>query len=69
MRFFDFDSDESADDLDELQISNDYSNEDKTETDSMNGSYTDDSGFTSISPRNITPISEFRSFFTKDILN
>lgn len=66
---FSFDSDELVDDLDELQISDDVSNEGQMNIDSMNESQTGDSGFTSISLNNTTPITVFRSFFTEEIFN
>jgi hypothetical protein len=55
--------------MDELQMSNGYSNEDEMEIDSMSESYIGDGDFTSMSLRDITPTSVFRSFFTEEILN
>ena len=66
---FNVDSDELVDDLQELQISNEFSNEDPMDTDSMSESHTGDNGFTSISPDNTTPIAVFRSFFTEEVFN
>ena len=42
---FNVDSDELVDDLQELQISNEFSNEDPMDTDSMNESHTGDNDF------------------------
>ncbi len=66
---FNFDSDELVDDLQELQISDEFSKEDQMDMDSMSESHTGDCGFTSISPSDTTPIAVFRSFFTEEILN
>jgi len=68
-RGFSFDSDELVDDLEELQISDEFSNEDQMGIDSMNENYTGDSGFTSISPNDTSPIAVFRCFFTEEIFN
>jgi hypothetical protein len=62
---FDFDYDKLADDLIELQISDKYSNEDEMEIDSTSESYISNGGFTSVSLRDITSISVFRSFSQK----
>ena len=66
---FNVDSDKLVDDLQELQISNEFSNEDPIDTDSMSESHTSDNGFTLISPNNTTPIAVFRSFFTEEVFN
>jgi hypothetical protein len=66
---FDFDYGKLADDLNELQISDKYLNEDEMEIDSTSESYIGNGGFTSVSLKDITPISVFRSFFTEEILN
>ena len=66
---FNVDSDELVDDLQKLQISNEFSNEDPMDTDSMSESHTGDNRFASISPGNTTPIAVFRSFFTGEVFN
>jgi len=66
---FSSDSDELVDDMQELQISEEFSNEDQMDVYSMSESLTDDSGHTSISPNDTTPIAVFRSFFTEEIFN
>ena len=66
---FKVDSDELVDDLQDLQVSDEFSNEDPMDTDFMRESHTVDNGFTSISPNNTIPIAVFRSFFTKEAFN
>jgi hypothetical protein len=66
---FDFVYDELANHLDAVQISSEQSSEDEMEIDSLNQNYIDGGGFTSISLKDATPISVFRSFFTEEIIN
>ena len=66
---FSFYSDELSDDLQKFQISDEFSNEDQMEMDSMCESHTGHCGFISISPSDTAPIAVFRSFFTEEILN
>jgi hypothetical protein len=54
-----------VDDLQELQISDEFSNEDQMDIDSISESHTGESGFTSISPDDVAPTAVFRSFFTE----
>ena len=63
---FNVDLDELVDDLQELQVSDEFSNEDPMDTDFMRESHTVYNGFISISPNNTIPIAVFRSFFTKE---
>ena len=66
---FDFDSDELADDLDEFELSDEDLDVYEEELNLMNGSHIKDGGFTSISLKERTPVSVFRTFFTEEILN
>ena len=64
-----FDSDELLDNLDELELSDEESDLHTEELDSINESYMADGGVTSISLKERTPVSVFRTFFTEEILN
>jgi hypothetical protein len=64
-----FNSDELADDLEELQVFDEVSNEDKMDINSMSESHTSNGGFTSISSSDTTPIVVFRSYFKEEILD
>ena len=66
---FDFDYDELVDNLDKVELSDEDMDLYAEELNSMNESYATDSGFTSISLKEPTPIAIFRNFFTKEILN
>ena len=55
-------------DFDELELSDDDSNVYPEELNSMNESSITDSGFTSISLKELTPVSVFRKFFDEEIL-
>lgn len=66
---FDFDYGELVDNLDELELSDEDSHMDTEELELMNESYVAGGGHTSISLKEPTPISVFRSFFTEEILN
>lgn len=66
---FSFDLDEIADDLDELEILSEYSTENGMDVDSVYRSHPGQGGFTSISSKDVTPISVFRKFFTEEIFN
>ncbi len=66
---FDFDSDELADNLDELELSDEDLDVYEEELDLMNESNITDDGFTSISLKERTPVSVFRTSFTEEILN
>ena len=65
----DFDYNGIIDDIDELQISGEDSDANEMEENSLDGSQAVGGGFTSISLKEITPISIFRDFFTEEILN
>jgi len=65
----DFDYDELADNLDELELSDEDLDVYGEELNSMNESNIADDGFTSISLKERTPVSVFRTFFTGEILN
>ena len=65
----DFDYNGIIDDIDELQISEEDSDANEMEENSLDGSQAVGGGFTSISLKEITPISIFRDFFTEEILN
>ncbi len=65
----DFDYDELADNLDELELSDEDLDAYGEELNSMNESNIADDGFTSISLKERTPVSVFRTFFTEEILN
>ena len=52
----------------ELELSDDDSNVYPEELNSMNESSITDSGFTSISLKELTPVSVFRKFFDEEIL-
>ncbi len=58
---FDFDSDELVDNLDELELSDEDLDPHAEELDSINESYITDAGFTSISLKERTPLSVFRT--------
>ena len=64
---FDFNYDEPIDNLDEFELSDEDSDVYAEELDSINGSYITNDGFTSISLKERTPISAFRTFFTEEI--
>ena len=66
---FSFDLDEIAHDLDELEILSEYSTENEMDVDSVYRSHPGQGGFTSISSKDVTPISVFRKFFTEEIFN
>jgi hypothetical protein len=66
---FNFDSDELADDLDELEILSEQSTENEMDVDSVSQSHLGQGGFTSISSNDVTPILVFRKFFTEEIFN
>jgi len=59
---------DDVDDVDELRISEEDSDANEEEMNSIDGSHVADGGFTSISPKEITPISVFRNVFTEEIL-
>ena len=61
---FDFDYDELVDNLDELELSDEDLDVYSDELNFMNESYITDGGFTSISPKEQTLVSVFRTFFT-----
>lgn len=65
---FDFDYDELVDNLDELELSDEDSDVYAEELISMTESSITDSGFTSKSPKEVTPVSFFRNIFHKEIL-
>ena len=65
----DDDSRDSLPDEDSDQSDFDFDYEDKMEIDSLNQSYIDGGGFTSISLKDATRIAVFRSFFTQEIVN
>ncbi len=60
---FDFDYDELADNLDEFELSGEDLDVYAEELNSMNESNIADDGFTSISLKERTPVSVFRTFF------
>lgn len=64
-----FESDGLLDDLDELQISTESSNEDEMHTGSLGESHTSVGGFPSVSLDDTSPVSVFRQFFTEEIFN
>ena len=66
---FDFDYVELVDNLDELELSDEDSYMYTEELELMNESYITDGGHISISLKEQTPVSVFRSFFTEEILN
>jgi hypothetical protein len=66
---FDFDYDELADNLDELELSDEDLDVYAEELNSVNESNIADGDFTSISLKERTPASVFRNFFTEEILN
>ena len=66
---FDFDYDELVDNSDELELSDEDLDVYAEELSSMNESNIADGGFTSISLKERTPVSVFRTFFTEEILN
>ena len=66
---FNFDPDELADGLDELEILSEYSNENEMDVDSISQSHLGQSGFTSISSNDLAPILVFRKFVAEEILN
>ena len=65
---FDFENDELANNLDELEFSDEDLDVYAEELNSMDGSSIADSGFTSISLKELTPILVFRNFFDEEIL-
>lgn len=65
----DFDYDELVGNLDELELSDEDLNVYEDELNSMHGSYITDGGFTSVSLKEETPVSVFRTFFTEEIFN
>ncbi|CAF1617802.1 unnamed protein product [Rotaria magnacalcarata] len=69
MSDFDFHHDELADDLDRLQVLSKYSNENEMDIDSISEIHTYNGGFTSISPKDATPILVFRNYFPEEIFN
>ena len=64
-----FDDDTLADALDELEISSEYSTENEMDVDCIGENHMSKGGFTSISPKNVTPILVFRNFFTEEVFN
>jgi hypothetical protein len=66
---FDFDYHELADNLDELELSDEDLDVYAEEVNSMNENNIADGGFTSIFLKEQTPVSVFRTFFTEEILN
>ena len=65
---FDFENDELADNLDELEFSDEDLDVYAEELNSMDESSITDSGFTLISFKELTPISVLRNFFVEEIL-
>lgn len=64
-----FNSDELADELEELEVFDEDSNDDEMDIDSTSECYNDEDGFTSISSNDTTPTAVFRSFFTEEIFD
>ena len=64
---FDFENDELVDNLDKLELS-DEDLDVYAKLNSMNESSITDSRFTSISLKELTPLSVFRNFFDEEIL-
>ena len=62
---FSFNSDELVDDLQELRILDEFSNESQMDVDPMTESHTDDNGFTMISSNDTVPMAIFKSTFTE----
>ena len=66
---FNFNYDELVDNFNEFELSDEDIEVYVEELSSMNEKYVSDSGFTSISLKESEPVSVFRTFFTKEILN
>ncbi|CAF1651758.1 unnamed protein product, partial [Adineta ricciae] len=64
----DFDYDELVDNLDEVELSDEDLDVNAEDPNSMNESYITHCGFTSISLKQLTPVSVFRKFFDEEIL-
>ena len=58
-----------VDDLQELRILDEFSNEGQMDVDPMTESHTDDNGFTMISSNDTVPIAIFKSFFTEEVFH
>ena len=66
---FSFDSDELVDNLQELRILDEFSNEGQMDVDPMTESHIDDNGFTMISSNDTVPIAIFKRFFTEEVFH